>query len=321
MKIALESAGPQPRFRYDIVLPLVQGRVQIDGATLDEARLGQRAEPLTDPRFRDGDFHLVDANLAHHVIPSIDAGWGMVCLPVVVKRQAVLSYFWVRADRGIDSPKDLEGKTICTLESLDWSIVGVYAKGLLQRDYDVDFSTVRWEFAHTGGRSGPDEGKPHWQRLLDGEVDACIGNIREVEAWRLLEGSPDKVKRLFPDYRERQRDLVKTGEGYPPSHIIVMGRKLDEAQPDLARRVYDAFERSREMAYAEALADGTSYSLLMGHREAVRDQLRDMGDVHKHGMTANKRAFETLLGFYFDLGLTKRSLTLEDVFAASTLDT
>ena len=58
-------------------------------------------------------FDLLDANWGD-LVPCIDAGWDLKLLPVFIKRKPVYNYLWVRSDRGIDSPRDLEGKVIAT---------------------------------------------------------------------------------------------------------------------------------------------------------------------------------------------------------------
>jgi hypothetical protein len=59
----------------------------------------------------------------------------------------------------------------------------------------------------------------------------------------------------------------------------------------------------------------------MDARELMRDQLKEMGDIYKHGIAANRDLFEMTLDFYEDQGQTSRRLSLEEVFAPDTLDT
>lgn len=325
IEVVLEAQGSQPNFRHDMILPLVQGRVPIEGVSLKMAGPNDTAGIFENPRFKNGDFGLLDTNIGD-VIPAIDSGWDFVCLPVMIKRKPVYNYVWVRADRDINTPKDLEGKLIA---ASSWGVVTTYTRGMLQRFHGVDLSKLRWTtnpspwelYKPVDVDYPTDRSKRQWDRLLDGDVDACTGDITDPKAWAALEGNPDKVKRLFPDYREMHRQLWKEHHVITPSHIMVMGGKLNRERPDLARKFYDAFERSREIAYADAEGDGTSYSLVMDARELVREQLKDMGDIYKHGITANKNSIDMMLDFYYDHGQTKRRLSFEDVFAATTLDT
>src|SRR5881296_2741118 len=51
------------------------------------------------------------------------------------------SYLLIRSDKGINSPKDLEGKRIGT----SWNTTAtIWIRGLLQDGYGVDFKKVKW---------------------------------------------------------------------------------------------------------------------------------------------------------------------------------
>jgi 4,5-dihydroxyphthalate decarboxylase len=327
VEVTLEAQGALPNFRYDIIQPLVQGRVAIEGAVLKPSGSTVSAGLFDNPRFREGDFGLLDANWGD-LLPAIDAGWDLVLLPVFIKRKPVYNYLWVRADRGIEAPRDLEGKTVTSVGYT--SAISTYTRGFLQHHWGVDLTRLRWLLGGPGAfavhdkriqvdyASGPR--KSPIARLLDGEADASTGDITDARAWRDLEASTI-VKRLFPDYQEQNRRLLREHQILTPVHVIAMGGKLDRAQPGLARRLYDAFERSREQAYEDALGDGSGYSITLAGREAIRDQVAALGDVWKHGLSANRNAVESFLDYNFEQGVTSARLDAGRVFAQSTLDT
>lgn len=327
LEIALEAQGSLPNFRYDIMLPLMSGRVAIDGVTLQPTGPNDVAGYYANPKFKNGDFGLLDTNFGD-VVPAIDAGWNLISLPVFIKRKPAYNYSWVRADRGIDSPKDLEGKTFSSVGY--GSTITVFTRGFLQHFHSVDISKLRWllngpyqfELHDKKAQIEIASGTPKapWQRLIDGEVDAITGDITDSAAWSALESS-SQVKRLFPNYQELNQRLHREHGIYTPVHLIVMSTKLDRAHPDLARKVQDAFERSKEQAYDDALSDKASSSMTLYNREHMRDQLRDWGDIHAYGISANRRMLETYLDYSFEQGITRTRLTLEQVFAKGTLDT
>ena len=235
----------------------------------------------------------------------------------------------MRADRGIDSPKDLEGKTFGTVGY--GSSISTFSRGLLARFFGVDLTTLRWLLPAPGPfplYKGVDaqfeyatgERKSSAQRLLDGEVDASTGDITDPATWATLESS-GQVKRLFPDYQAMNRQLWQEHGVHTPTHIIVMGGRLNREHPDLARRLYDAFVASKRLALNDALGDGTSYSMLMHAREAMRDQLTEWGDVYPLGIAADRATIDWFLDFNRDQGLTRERLSYEQVFAGGTLDT
>src|SRR5439155_22983206 len=97
------------------------------------------------------------------------------------------SAIYVRADRGIKSANDLNGRTIAIPE---WAqTAGIYVRGFLAEDYGVDLKSIRWVQAGVNepGRSEKVELKlPAGLRyearpqtsvsamLLAGEIDAAI---------------------------------------------------------------------------------------------------------------------------------------------------
>jgi len=327
LTLKLEAQASQPNYRYDIMQPLLQGRAPIDGVTLQVTGPTETAPFFQDARFKSGDFDLLDINWGD-AIPAVDAGWEVVCLPVFIKRKPVYNYAWTRADRGINGPKDLEGKTWGTGGYN--SAITIYTRGFLQHFYGVDISKFRWllpaptplplhaKAAPTEVATGPR--KAAAQRLLDGEVDVCTGDITDPKLWQALESSP-QVKRLFPDYRELNRRLLKEHGIFTPVHTIFMSRKLDRANPGLARKLYDAFARSSEIALTDAQGDGTSYSLLMDMREILQEQLREFGYLYSQGIKANRNTIDTFLDYCYEQGVTGKRLTDHDFFAAGTLDT
>lgn len=328
LAVTLEAQGFPPNHRYDLLQPLLQGRVAMDGVTIAPSGPLESAGYFDNPKFKDGDFGLLDTNVGD-VLPAIEAGWDMVCLPIFNKRKPVYNYLWVRADRGIESPGDLEGKTLATVGYA--SSISTYSRGLLQRFHGVDLTKLRWLLPAPGRfplnrgvesrveiASGPRQSPV--QRLLEGEVDGSTGDITDAAAWAALESSK-QVKRLFPDYQELNKRLWTQHRVFTPTHVIVMSGKLDRQYPNLARRLYDGFVKSKELALSDALGDGTSYSMLVHAREALRDQLQEWGDVYPFGIGSNRNTIDWFLEFNQDQGITKDRITYEQVFAHSTLDT
>src|SRR5207249_8830332 len=66
----------------------------------------------------------------------------MIAIPVFPSRVHRHSAIYVRADRGIRSAKDLEGRTIGIPA---WAqTAGIYVRGFLAEDYGVDLASIRW---------------------------------------------------------------------------------------------------------------------------------------------------------------------------------
>src|ERR671926_1566304 len=66
----------------------------------------------------------------------------MVAIPVFPSRVHRHSAIYVRADRGIRTAKDLEGRAVGIPE---WAqTAGIYVRGMLAHEYGVDLAAIKW---------------------------------------------------------------------------------------------------------------------------------------------------------------------------------
>ena len=313
-----------PLMRYDIVQPLLDGRVTIDGVTLKPFKTSSMVFGDV-PQLRTGEFDLWELNWGYF-LPALEAGWKFIGLPVFPKRKPAYQYIFCRTDAQISSPKDLEGKKVATSQYR--IVVDIWIRGLLEHKYGVDPSKLRWlslrddifpihddklQIEIAKGDKNPVD------RLTDGEVDAIITDISDVKLFDILENSPG-VKRLFSDYVERDQQLYRDTGLYAPMHLIVMSETLNQQHPDLARKLYAAFEQAKKVAYNDILSDMAGFTLV-NLREKMKEQMQSWGDPFKYGIRANKETIETFNEYNLEQGLVRTVVPLERQFAGSTLDT
>ena len=315
-----------PLMRYDHTMPLLEGRVEIDGVKLDTVRTNSMVfDDIAE--LREGNFGLWDLNMGY-VLPAIEAGWQIVGLPVFAKRKPLYTYIFCHRDAGVNSPKDLEGKRIGT-GSYPTAIT-IWTQGLLKDLYRVDISKLCWVTSNSRRvfplhkssprvEAGEDSKKSPVNCLLDGEVDAIITDISDGKAFETLEQSP-KVKRLFPNYMDEDMRLYRETGIYAPVHQIVMSRKLDQEHPELAGKLYKAFEEAKQLAYQDILNDRAGFSVVY-LRERLVQQMKDWGDPWKYGIKANRSTIDTFIKYNLEQGMIRSELSHRDVFAASTLET
>ena len=313
-----------PLMRYDITMPLLEGRVVVEGVKLKPTSISSMISK-EDPRLKAGDFGLMDLNLGYF-LPAIEAGWEIVGLPVFSKRKPVYQFVFCRQDSKINSPKDLEGKKIGTRQYR--TAMTVWARGLLRERHGVNVSEMRWVVqaqevfpVHDLGAKIEyvDSKRNMVDRLIDGEVDAIITDISDAKLFQIPEQNP-KVKRLFPHYIEEDERLYQVTGIFTPVHLIVMSRKLDRQQPELAGKFYAAFEQAKKMAYEDILSDRAGFSVVY-LRERMKEQIERWGDPWKYGIQANKSTIDTFIKYNSEQGMTRSELSYRDLFAASTLET
>jgi len=313
-----------PLMRYDIVQPLLDGRVIVEGVTFKPFKTSSMV--FTDvPQLRTGDFDLWELNWGYF-LPALEAGWKLIGLPVFPKRKPAYQYIFCRTDAQIHSPKELEGKRVATSQYR--IVVDIWIRGLLKHKHDTDPSKLKWLSLRDDIFPIHDEkvsieiakgDKNPVERLTDGEVDAIITDISDVKLFDTLENNP-KVKRLFPDYVERDHTLYNDTGVYAPMHLIVMSEELDRKHRDLAGKIYAAFERAKKVAYDDILSDMAGFTLV-NLREKMKQQIETWGDPFKYGLAANKDTIETFNRYNLEQGLVRSVVPLDRQFAASTLET
>jgi len=313
-----------PVMRYDITLPLLEGRVPIDGVKLRPIKSSSMINK-EEPKLSDGDFGLMDLNIGYF-LPAIEADWQIIGLPIFSKRKPVYQLIFCHVDSEIRTPKDLAGKRIGSRTYR--TALTVWARGLLHERYGIDFAAVHWVLqakevfpihdskVHI---EYVDESKNMSQRLISGELDAMITDISDTKMFASLENNP-RITRLFPNYTEEDQRLYRETGIYTPVHMIAMSRKLDRNHPELAGKLYAAFEQAKQLAYDDILSDRGGFSVVY-LRERMKEQIASWGDPWKYGIKANKPTIDAFIRYNVDQGMIRRAPSYGQIFAAGTLDT
>jgi 4,5-dihydroxyphthalate decarboxylase len=313
-----------PIMRYDITMPLLEGRVAIDGVTLKPVKSSSMINK-EDPKMKAGDFGFCDLNIGYF-LPAIEAGWEIIGLPVFSKRKPVYQLIFCHADAKIQSPSDLKGKRIGSRTYR--TALTVWARGLLRERHGIDLSQVQWVLQakevfpvhdQTVKIEYVDDSKNMVQRLIGGEFDSLITDISDTKLFATLESSP-KVKRLFTDYVAEDEKLYRETGIFTPVHMIVMSRKLDRERPDLALKFYTAFEQAKQIAYDDILSDRGGFSVVY-LRERMKEQIENWNDPWKYGFKGNKSTIDAFVKYNVEQGMTRSQPSYADMFAAGTLDT
>lgn len=313
-----------PVMRYDITMPILEGRVAVDGVKLKPVKSSSMINK-EEPKIKAGEFGLCDLNIGYW-LPAIEAGWEIVGLPVFSKRKPVSQLIFIHADSGIQSPKDLEGKRVGSRTYR--TALTVWARGLLHSRYGVDLSKIQWvvQAKEVFPVHDPiakieyvDDKKNMVQRIIAGELDAIITDISHAKLFETLENHP-KMKRLFPDYLGEDQKLYRETGIYTPVHMIVMSRKLDRERPALAAKFYAAFEQAKQIAYDDILSDRGGFSVVY-LRERMKEQIEAWGDPWKYGLKANQSTIDAFIQYNVEQGMVRSQFFYGDLFAAGTLDT
>src|SRR5271169_4528912 len=97
-------------WNYDRTLPLIDGRVKVDGFALDIEVL--RPEATFARAFAETAFDVCEISFSNTVTAVSKGEFPYALLPVFLSRAFRHSSLFIRTDRGIARPEDLRGKTI-----------------------------------------------------------------------------------------------------------------------------------------------------------------------------------------------------------------
>lgn len=249
-----------------------------------------------------------------------------VALPVFPSRMFRHGYVFVHAGAGIDAPADLAGKRIGVQEY--HQTAGVWIRGILQRDYGVDFSRTRW---FEGGVNAPRPPDPAVDRRPDAPLDItfigadrCLDDLLcrgEIDAYLGARtprsyGRDGAVRRLFADPRAEERAWYRRTGIFPIMHTLVVREELLDRHPWVAESLFKAFEQAKRWCLEQMRFSGTSrYTLPWLHAELEEMDELFGGDPWPYGLDANRSALEALLGFLVDERFLPEAPALETLFA------
>jgi len=241
-------------------------------------------------------------------------GKKLTAIPVPIVRQFHHGAILVNTKAGVKSPKDLEGKRVGVNRGYTVT-TGVWARGILEKEYGVDLSKVTWVLSgdeHVAEYVAPsnvvpiEAGKSMQDMLISGELVAAIG----VDV-----NHPD-VQPLIPDALETGIAAFKRDGHYPINHLVVIKDEVLEANPGLAADCFEAFAAAKRL-YVDALRAGKIEKPDATDRLHLRI-MEIAGEPLPYGIEPNRKVMETLMGHALSQGIITKAMKVEDLFAKET---
>jgi len=245
-------------------------------------------------------------------------GRPFTALPVFLARGLHHGAVVSNPERGARAPEDLAGASVGV--SRGYTVTtGVWARAILADEYGLDLAGVTWrpsgdehvqEYVAPGNVSPLPAGSDLIELVVSGELAAAVG---------VTEDEHPALRSLIPDADGAARASLLTRGRYPINHLIVVRDDVLEANPELARDLFDAFVRSKEV-FLSGLATADPEVLPAPDRSA-QEVLRLTGeDPFPYGIAPNRAVLDDLLRHVVAQGILPDAPRLEDLFAAGTLD-
>ena len=266
---------------------------------------------------RNREFDVAECSCSSYIIAR-DQGLPFRALPVFPHRRFRHGFVFINTGKGITKPTDLIGRKI-GVKSFQVSAIH-WMRGILESEYGVPHKSVDWyaeidedvEFVPP-----PDlkltrlpNDKSVEAMLVTGELDAVI-HSDFIEPFLAKD---KRVARLFPDHKAEEQAYFKKTGIFPIMHVVAIREDVIERAPWIAINLYRAFDKSKNLAMKRL--ENPRMVPLAWYREAWEEQQDILGpDPWANGLTPqNTITLETLLRYSHDQGLTRRLLTLDEMF-------
>jgi 4,5-dihydroxyphthalate decarboxylase len=223
-------------------------------------------------------------------------GKPLVLLPIVVSSRFHHGSICYNSVHGDMTPKDLEGRAAAVRTYSQTT--GVWVRGILQHEYDVDVGRVTWvtsDEAHLAEYSDPTNtrraapGKQPDTMLGAGEVAAAIPISL---ASRALYTPPYRT--LVPDPEQAARTWYERERIVPVNHLFVVRRSVLAEHPNAVRELVRMLHASKARSDAKPL-NGV--------------------DMVPFGVEENRRGLELVIRFAHEQQVIPRRFAVDELFA------
>ncbi len=308
---------------YDRTEAIRNGVVRAEG--LDIRYIAVQSPPeLFQRAVKKQSFDVAEMSMSLYVQLRTRGELPYVALPVFPSRMFRHGYIFINTAAGITAPKDLEGKRVGVQEF--HQTAGVWIRGLLADEYDVDLDRIRWYEGGVNAPRTPDvlDLRPSGdlnisfvgdhvslnELLQRGDVDAYFGARKPAAI-----GRSTAVARLLPDYRRVEREYYERTGIHPMMHTLVVREDLLERYPWVAESLFKAFTQAKGWCLEQMRFSGTSrYTLPWLHADL--EEVDDVfgGDPWPYGLEPNRTALEAFVSYLVDQRFLRSAVPLDDLF-------
>jgi 4,5-dihydroxyphthalate decarboxylase len=301
---------------YEIVRPLIDGRVKPDGIEL--TILTKMDSATRHWRFlRNGEFDIAEVSASSY-LAARDNDWPFRALPVFLHRRFRHGFIFINTGKGIRTPADLVGRKVGVKTMMTTAVL--WMRGLLAQEYKVPLNSIHW-FSEINNDVDvtlpPDiklteltDDKSVETMLADGELDAVLHS----DLIKPFVAKDVRVARLFPDPKAEETVYYKKTGIFPIMHVLGLRQPLVERHPWIAVNLYKAFEDAKAIAMRRM--ENPRIVPLAWYRDAWEEQERLLGpDPWEYGLSEkNRNNLETLIGYSHEQGLIKKRSSLDELF-------
>ena len=320
------------------VEPLMNGTIEAEGIELIPT-YSHPAETFW-RQLKFGEFEVAEMSMSSFLIAR-SQGADMIALPVFPSRRLFQTELSYHIDSGITKPEDLADKRLGVAEYQQTA--ALWIRGILEHDFGVSQYKIHWymerseEMSH-GAATGfkPPAGisfnriapsKSLASTLLENELDVAhvaspwVLQANALDRSSRIAGKGDwsKIKPLFPDRMAEGARFYKQHGFLPVNHAYIIRGDIYKKYPWIAFNLYTGFVKAKARA-REQLLERIPSALFFAPEYAAMTREMIGDDPFPYGIKANKAMLDTIVAFSHEQGLTPKKMTVEELFAQSTLD-
>ena len=249
---------------YDRALPILNGRVPVEGFEIEPTI----APPGTLFPLAVGEapYDVTEFSFASYLIQLSRGECAYIGIPVFLSRAFRHGGIYVRTDSGIETPKDLEGRTVGVPEYA--MTLAVWVRGILADQYGVDVAQLKYR---TGGLNVAGrverlkldlpaaidvqplaETQSLNEAMLNGDLDAIIAPAPP----QAFADGDSSIKRLIDNVRDAEQDYFAATQIFPIMHIVGVRAQFGGRPP----RIYRARSTTRFWRHGGSLWTGSAAS-------------------------------------------------------------
>jgi 4,5-dihydroxyphthalate decarboxylase len=301
---------------YEIVRPLLEGKVKADG--IDLTILTNMDSATRHWRFlRNGEFDIAEVSSSSY-LAARDHGLPFRALPVFLHRRFRHGFIFINTKKGIGKPADLIRRKI-GVKTLMTSAV-LWMRGILEHEYGVPLKSIEWfaELDDDIDVAMPADLRltrlPHAKSvetmLAEGELDAVLHS----DLIKPFLAKDARVARLFPDHKNEEITYYRKTGIFPIMHVLGLRQSVVDQYPWVAINLFNAFTEAKAIAMQRM--QNPRIVPLAWYRDVLEEQETILGrDPWEYGLTdKNRKTLETLIGYSHEQGLIRQKPTLEQLF-------
>lgn len=307
---------------YDHVRDLADGIVQPEGIEL--VRLNFTVEEIFWRFSRSREWDVSEMSFANYVALITRGDETITAIPVFPSRVFRTSAFYLRADGGVRTPHELNGRRIGVPEWIETA--GVYARGYLAHHCGVPLSAIEW---YQGGLREPGRTEkmkyeaPRGVKITHLERQTLEAMLQSGALDAILTATPPSIYRAdnpsvvrFANHRALEEDYFRATGVLPAMHLVAIRREVLRQNPWIAMNLYQAFEEAKRRSIHRMFEITASRVPIVWHFVAAEASRKFFpGEYWPYGIEPNRKTLEAFLQYAYEQGVAARLLQPEELFA------